>query len=95
MYNTPAMTTTLPISEVRSKLAKLVDLANSLSQKTYITVKGKVKAALISAEDLESMEETLDVLSNKEEVEAIEKGIQDIKKGNLISWEEIKKDMAL
>ena len=86
------MTQTLPISEVRKKLPSLVKLADSLSQKINITVKGKVKAAIISARELESIMETIDVLSNKKEVQAIEKGLEDIKQGRLYDWEDIKKE---
>lgn len=90
-----SINTTIPISEARKRLPKLVELASDLSQKTFITVKGKVKAVLFSADELSSIEETLDVLSDKDEVRAIREGLDDIKHGRLVTWEKIKNDMDL
>lgn len=89
------MTNVLPISEARSKLTSLVDLADTLSRKTYISVKGKVKAALVNARDLELMEETLEILSDPETMKAIEMGEADIKAGRLISLEDVKTELGL
>jgi PHD/YefM family antitoxin component YafN of YafNO toxin-antitoxin module len=89
------MNTTVPISEARSKLPKLVDLASTLSQKTYITVKGKVKAALVNAHELETMEATLEILNDPETMKSIREGLEDIKMGRLVDWEDVKKELDL
>ena len=47
----------LPISQVRSQSPSLVDDAAVLSRKVLITVQGQVRAALVSAEELEYLEE--------------------------------------
>lgn len=89
------MNNVISISEVRAKLPELVNIAHDLSQKTYITVKGKVKAAIVSARDLELMEETLEVLSDPDLMKAIKEGKEDVKKGRLVSLEELKKELDL
>lgn len=89
------MNNVISISEVRAKLPDLVNIANDLSQKTYISVKGKVKAAIVSARELELMEETLEVLSDPDLMKAIKEGKEDVKKGRLIDWEDIKKELDL
>lgn len=89
------MNNVISISEVRAKLPDLVNIANDLSQKTYISVKGKVKAVIISARELELMEETLEVLSDPDLMKAIKEGKEDVKKGRLIDWEDIKKELDL
>lgn len=86
---------TLPISEARSKLPKLVDDAATLAHTTYITVKGRVKAAIIDVKELEAMEATLEVMSDPKLVEDIKEGLEDVKKGRLISYEQIKKELNL
>ncbi len=91
MYN-QFMSNTISITEARRDLPKLVDLADTVAKKTFITVKGKVKAAIISAEELESLEATLEVLSDPKAMEAIKKGEEDIKAGRVHSWEDIKKE---
>ena len=56
------MIKTLPITEAREKLTTLVDRAARLMEKYTITVKGKPKAVIISSEEYDSLQETLDIL---------------------------------
>ena len=84
------MNNTIPISEARANLPKLVENADTLSRKTLITVGGKVKAAIVNAKELELLEETLEILSDPKAMEAIKRGKEDIKKGKLIDWEDLK-----
>lgn len=89
------MSNVVPISEVRSNLPKLVDLAATLSQKTLVSVGGKVKAAIVNARDLELMEETIKVLSDPESMKAIKRGRREVGKGELIDWEDLKAELGL
>lgn len=89
------MEVVIPISEARAKLPSLIERASGLSQKIYITVKGKVKAALVNAKDLELMEETLEVLGDPKAIATLRKGKREIRKGKLVSWEEIKAELGL
>ena len=81
----------LPISEVRTKLPQLVE--DTIIRKTYITVKGKVKAVLVDPQELESMESTMEVLSDPETMTAIRQSERDIKAGRVFTWEQVKKDL--
>lgn len=87
------MNDTLPISQARSELPALVEKVSGLSHTVYITVKGKIKAALISAKELELLNETLEVLSDPDAVKAIEAGLKDIKQGKTVPWEKVKQEM--
>ena len=77
----------LPISEVRAKLPQLVE--DTAVRKTYITVKGRVKAVLIDPQELESMEATMEVLSDPELMKAIREGQEAIEKGETIPLEDV------
>lgn len=67
---------TIAISDARSKLADVVQsISNNLSR-TYITVNGKPKAALISLEELESLEETAEILTIPDAKASIRKGVK-------------------
>lgn len=94
MYN-GNMTNVMPISKVRDSLPKLVDLADSVFQKTYITVKGTVKAAIVNARELELMEETLKILEDPKTMDAIKKGKNEVSKGQLVDWEDIKEELNI
>lgn len=49
----------LPLADVRAQLSKYVDQVVSTHERVTITRNGKPAAVLISAEDLEAMQETL------------------------------------
>ena len=89
------MSTVIPISEVRNKLPQIVNLAANLSQKTLITVKGKVQAAIVNARDLELMEATLEILGDPKAMANIRSGQKDLKSGKLIDWKDIKEELGL
>ena len=86
---------TLPISQVRAKLPQLVDQAFDLTKATYITVQGKVKAALVNAREYELMQETINVLSDPDAMEAIKQGEAELSRDHLIDWEDIKNELNL
>lgn len=84
----------LPISTARAKLPQLVEDASTLSRKTYITVKGKVKAVLMDAQELGSMEATMEILSDPKTMATIKQGEADIKAGRVYDWEDVKKELG-
>lgn len=92
MYN-QTMTKVLPVSQVRAQLPKLVDETDV--QETYITVKGKLKAALVNASDFLAMKETLEVLNDEELMMQIKEGEADIAAGRTVSWEDVKKELGI
>lgn len=58
--------TTLSLAEVKSHLSELVGRVHSQHERVTVTVHGKPSAVLIATEDLESLEETLAILSEPE-----------------------------
>ena len=60
-----------------------------------ITVNGVPSAVLISAAEYESWKETLDILSDRKLLKAIQKGEEDFKKGKFITFEQLKKELNL
>jgi antitoxin YefM len=58
------MTTTLPLADVRDRLSPLVGSVESTHERIVITKNGRPAAVLISYDDLESLEETLEILSD-------------------------------
>ena len=60
------MTETLPLSAVKARLSELVDRVESEDDRIVVTRNGRPAAVLVSTDDLESLEETLAVLSDRE-----------------------------
>jgi antitoxin YefM len=61
----------LPLAEVRDRLSPLVASVQATHERVVITKNGKPAAVLIAVDDLESLEETLDVLADEEAMQAI------------------------
>jgi len=60
------MASILPLAEVKSHLSELVGRVNGQHERVTVTVHGRPSAVLLAVEDLESLEETIAVLSDSE-----------------------------
>lgn len=77
----------MPISDVRSNLPDLVNKVSKNLDRVVITVNGQPKAILLSSEELESLEETAEILAIPGAKSSIKKGVKQAKqsKGILLS----------
>ncbi len=55
---------TLPLSEVKTKLSGLVDEVAKRDERVVITKHGRAAAMLLSMDDIEGLEATLDIMSD-------------------------------
>jgi len=78
-------TTTLPVTEAKQRFTELVRGVEGSFDRFLVTRNGKEAAVLLSAEEYESLLETLDILANKREVLAIAEGTLQAKRGSTIS----------
>jgi antitoxin YefM len=56
--------TTLPLSEVKARLSEIADEVASTHERVQITKNGREYVVLLAAEDLESLEATLELLTD-------------------------------
>ncbi len=89
------MTRIIPITKAREDLANIVDRADRLLEEYIITVNGSPSAVLISAREFDSWKETEDILADRKLMKAIKEGEEDIKKGRIYDWEDVKKELSL
>ncbi|OGY11520.1 MAG: hypothetical protein A3H88_01795 [Candidatus Blackburnbacteria bacterium RIFCSPLOWO2_02_FULL_44_9] len=82
---------TLPITKAREELPTLVDRADKLLEEYTITVNGQPKAVIISAKELDSLKETLDILSNSRLMADIKEGEEQIARGEYLTEKEFKR----
>ena len=73
--------TTLPLSEAKARLSQIADEVHRTHERVTITKNGRSYLVLMSAEDLESMEATLELLADAEAVRRVEQGRQDLDAG--------------
>lgn len=81
----------IAISELRANLPKLINRVSEKLDRLVITVSGKPKAVVISPEELESLEETAEILATPGALEAIRKSQKEIKEGKFITLEEFER----
>ena len=86
---------TVSVTHARKNLYDLINEVSLSGKQIAITNKGETKAILVSADEVNSWAATLDVMSDPALVKGIKKGMEDIKKGRVISWEEVKKKAGL
>jgi antitoxin YefM len=86
--------TTLPLAEARANLSKLVESAVTTHERFEVTRNGARAAALISADDYDSLLETIDILSRPRELEAIERGLTEFQAGDVSSVDEVRAAMS-
>lgn len=75
------MSETLPLSSVKAHLSELVDRVEDQHDRVVLTRNGKPAAVLISPDDLESLEETLSILSDPALMEQIHESEQALADG--------------
>lgn len=65
------MSDTVPFSEAKSHLAELADRVELEHDRILVTRNGRPSFVIISSDDLESLEETLDILRDPDLVESV------------------------
>ena len=88
------MTITIPLTELRPNLPKIMDRISKYLDRCVITRHGKPEAVILSEEDYESLLETLEILSNPKLVSDIKKSQEELRKGKGIPWEKAKKKLG-
>lgn len=86
---------TVPLSEAKDKLSSLVDEADKTHEIIQITRHGHPSAVLMSADDLESLQETIHWLSQPGIREDLEQARRDIAENNTVSGEDLRRELGL
>ena len=81
---------TLPLAEVKKRLSEMVDRVEHHHERVVVTKRGRPAAVLVSPDDLESLEETLDVLSTPGALDEIQKAQHEIDTGQSLSADELR-----
>ena len=62
---------TLPLSEVKARLSEIADEVDRTHERVHVTRNGREYVVLLSAEDLESLEATIELLRDEAAMERI------------------------
>lgn len=85
----------LTVSQARANLYGIMDQVGSSLRSFIISHRGRPTAVVMPVEDLESWEETLEIMSNKKMMRQIIQGEKDYKAGKTHTFEEVVKELGL
>jgi antitoxin YefM len=71
---------TMPLSEVKTKLSELIDVVESRDEAVTITRNGKPVAIIVSKDEYEGWQETVEIMTDSNLMKEIRKGIQALKR---------------
>jgi antitoxin YefM len=81
--------TTMPLSEAKARLSEVADEVDRTHDRVHITRNGREYVVLISAEDLGSLEATIELLSDPEAMARIRQAEAAIARGETTTAEEM------
>ena len=84
------MTETLPLAHIKAHLSEVVDRVEHQHDRVILTRNGRPAAVLVSPEDLEALEDTLDLLSDSRALREIDQARLEIAKGKSVDAEALR-----
>jgi len=86
---------TIPFTQARNELAKLLDDLEARHEHVLITRNGLPAAVMLSPTEYEALQETIEVLQDRELLEALHRSQEDMKAGHVSKWKDVKRDLGL
>lgn len=80
----------VPFTEARSNLTEILDELQARREHVLITRNGRPAAVLLSADEYESLEETLEILQDKELLDALRRSERDGVAGRLTPLKDLR-----
>ena len=84
------MTETVPLATVKARFSEFVDRVAREQDRVVVTRNGKPAAMLVSADDIEELEETLSIMGDRKLATDIREGLAAIGRGESVSIEDVR-----
>lgn len=81
--------TTLPVADARAQLSRIIEDAAATHERYEITRNGRRVAVLLSAEDFDTLQDTISVLSDPELLVAHREGLAAIAAGDYLDADQL------
>jgi antitoxin YefM len=81
---------TLPLAEIKKRLSEVVDGVEERHDRVILTRNGRPAAVILSPDDLESLEETLEILSNPKAMRELRAAEAEADKGKYATADELR-----
>lgn len=80
----------LPLAEIKKRLSEIIDGVEQRHDRVLLTRNGRPAAVILSPDDLESLEETLEILSDPDAMHQIREAEAEIDRGNFIDADDLR-----
>ena len=81
---------TIPLSEAKARLSEIADEVGRTHERVHITRNGREYVVLLAAEDLESLEATLELLADTRAQERIADAEADVAAGEVLDERQVR-----
>lgn len=88
------MSATLPLAQVKSKFSEMIDRVEHTHDRIVVTRNGRPAAVMISPDDLASLEDTLEMLSDPEAMRELTEAKRAADTGDFITGDELRARFA-
>lgn len=85
------MARSIPFSQARSKLTELFDEVQRQHEHVIVTRNGRPAAVLMSLQEYEAIQETLEVLADPQAMDDIRRSEADVRAGRVYNWDDLKR----
>jgi antitoxin YefM len=86
--------TTLSLADAKAHFSKLVARVSGQHERVYVTVHGKPSAVLLATEDLESLEETIEILADADAMRRLHASDAELARGDVETRQDLDAAMA-
>lgn len=86
---------TVPFTEARTRLSELFDEVEQRHEHVIITRNGHPAAVMVSADEYEALEETLEVLNDEETLAALRESEEDVQAGRVFTLDTVRRELGL
>jgi antitoxin YefM len=80
---------TLPLSEVKARLSEIADEVDRTHERVHVTRNGREYVVLLAAEDLDSLEATIELLADAAARARLRQAEADVAAGDVTTAEEL------
>jgi prevent-host-death family protein len=85
----------VPFTQARAQLSELLDDVETRHEHVVVTRNGRPIAVVLSTEEWEAIEETLDILQDEETLEALGESEADVKAGRVTPLSDVRRTLGL
>jgi len=85
----------VPFTEARARLTELLDEVEARHEHLVITRKGRPAAVLVSPEEWDAIEETLEILQDEGALADLRESARDVKERRLFGLDEVRRELGL